>query len=471
MSAASAATRADGVPSISPILNVPRLPRSTTPGAVTSAPKLTHAWTTRPGPAAALSAGDGRPFCSEATNASPASRPASSAATVAVWCCLHATRTGKSIRAGRSSGPIAAGRAVNCSTGPSMRSPSALIAFTTAGSASQTSTSSPSRTSPAATVPPIAPPPITKYLMCHLMCRTLQPGQSEHSGGEHPSRVQGRRLQCWAKVCANLCPTLSQRPPCRCDLLLWGLLVRHRPALTMALSVGCAIVALAGCGSGGGTSSAGGSASSTTSSASAGAPVKGGDLVFANPQDANSLDEANVFDNNSIWIIEQITQPLFIVTANGKGVQPLLASSYTISKDGKTYTIKLRQGVKFSTGAPMTSADVKFTLEQTMAASAGWGYIDAAIKSVDAPDPDTVVLHLKYAWAPMLADLALFANGVVPNNYGGKSHDAFYQAPVGTGPFKWDYWHKGSALKLVKNTDYWEPGKPYLDSVTWTYVP
>ena len=238
----------------------------------------------------------------------------------------------------------------------------------------------------------------------------------------------------------------------------------------MALSIGCAIVALAGCGSGG-TSSAGGSAGTSNNSASAGTPVKGGDLVFANPQDAKSLDEANVFDNNSIWIIEQITQPLFIVTANGKGVQPLLATSYTISKDGKTYTIKLRQGVKFSTGAPMTSADVKFTLEQTMAASAGWGYIDAAIKSVDAPDPDTVVLNLKYAWAPMLADLALFANGIVPNNYGGKSHDAFYQAPVGTGPFKWDYWHKGSALKLVKNTDYWEPGKPYLNSVTWTYVP
>jgi peptide/nickel transport system substrate-binding protein len=81
------------------------------------------------------------------------------------------------------------------------------------------------------------------------------------------------------------------------------------------------------------------------------------------------------------------------------------------------------------------------------------------------------VLNLKYAWAPMLADLALFANGIVPNNYGGKSHDAFYQAPVGTGPFKWDYWHKGSALKLVRNTHYWQKGKPYLDSVTWTDVP
>jgi peptide/nickel transport system substrate-binding protein len=238
--------------------------------------------------------------------------------------------------------------------------------------------------------------------------------------------------------------------------------------LTTALTVGCALVALAGCGSSA-SSSAGGTTSS--SSASAGTPVTGGNLVFANPQDAESLDESTVFDNNSIWIIEQITQPLFTVTSNGKGVMPWLATGYTISKDQKTYTITLRKGVKFSNGTPMTSKDVQFSLEQTMAASQGWGYIDSAIKSVAAPSTDTVVINLKYAWAPLLADLALFANGIVPDNYGGKTAAAFYAAPVGTGPFKFDYWHKGSALKLIKNTSYWQPGKPYLNSVTWTDVP
>jgi peptide/nickel transport system substrate-binding protein len=235
----------------------------------------------------------------------------------------------------------------------------------------------------------------------------------------------------------------------------------------MALTVGCALVALAGCGSSA-SSSAGGSSSS---SASAGAPVEGGNLVFANPQDAQSLDESTVFDNNSIWIMEQITQPLFTVTNSGKGVMPWLATGYTESKNGLTYTISLRKGVKFSNGTLMTSKDVQFSLEQTMAASQGWGYIDSAIKSVGAPSADTVVVNLKYKWAPILADLALFANGVVPDNFGGKTASAFYQAPVGTGPFKFDYWHKGSALKLTKNTDYWQPGKPYLNSITWTDVP
>ncbi len=238
--------------------------------------------------------------------------------------------------------------------------------------------------------------------------------------------------------------------------------MRYRTRLTKALIAGSALAVLAGCGSG--------TPSSSTSHGSSG-PVRGGNLVFNNPQDAQSFDESTVFDNNSIWILEQITQPLYTVTANGKGVMPWLATGYTESSDGKTYTLTLRPGVKFSNGQAMTSADVKFSLEQTMAASAGWGYIDAAIASVDAPTPSTVVLHLKYQWAPLLADLSLFANGIVPNNYGGKTAAQFYAAPIGTGPFKWDYWHKGQAVKLVKNTYYWQKGLPYLNSVTWTDVP
>ncbi len=183
------------------------------------------------------------------------------------------------------------------------------------------------------------------------------------------------------------------------------------------------------------------------------------------------MNKTTVFDNESIWVFEQIYQTLYTVTNNGKGVRPELATGYTVSADKKTYTFKLRPGVKFSTGKAMTSADVKFSIDQARKATKGWAYLDTAIKSVGDPNPSTVVIHLKYPWAPLLADLSLFANGVVPNNYGGQTETQFYNHPVGTGPFKWDYWHKGSALKLVRNTYYWEKGKPYLNSVTWTDVP
>jgi len=237
--------------------------------------------------------------------------------------------------------------------------------------------------------------------------------------------------------------------------------VKHRTTAAITLIAVSALAVLADCGGSG----------STTSAGQSGAPARGGDLVIARTADSQSMNNTTVFDNESIWIFEQVFQTLYTVTPNGKGVQPMLATGYTVSADKKTYTFTLRSGVKFSNGTPMTSADVKFSLDQARAAAKGWGYIDTAVKSVAAPTPSTVVVTLKYPWAPLLADLSLFSNGIVPANYGGESETQFYNAPVGTGPFKWDYWHKGSALKLVRNPNYWQPGKPYLNSVTWTDVP
>ncbi len=232
-------------------------------------------------------------------------------------------------------------------------------------------------------------------------------------------------------------------------------------------------VVAAGCSSGGATStgSSAGVVTGPSAAAGGGKPVEGGNLVIARTQDSQSMNNTTVFDNESIWVFEQIFEPLYTVSNDGKTTRPYLATGYTVSKDKKTYTFTLRKGVKFSTGQPMTSKDVVFSLNQARAAKAGWGYIDTAIKSVTGPTPDTVVINLKFPWAPLLADLSLFANDIIPDNYGGKTEAQFYQAPVGTGPFKWDYWHKGQALKLTKNTNYWQPGKPYLNSVTWTDVP
>ena len=151
------------------------------------------------------------------------------------------------------------------------------------------------------------------------------------------------------------------------------------------------------------------------------------------------MDKENVFDNESIWILEQIMEPLYTVSPDGKGVVPWLAKSYTLSPDKKTYTFHLRPGVKFSNGKPMTSADVKFSIDQTRKAAQGWGYLDAAIKDITTPNPETVVIQTKYPWAPFMADIALFANGIVPNNYVGETaegvlHPPDRHRPVHVGP-------------------------------------
>jgi peptide/nickel transport system substrate-binding protein len=237
---------------------------------------------------------------------------------------------------------------------------------------------------------------------------------------------------------------------------------------TGSRSVLAAVTALAIAGAGCGGSDSGGSGGG--GSTDAGTPQRGGSVVIDRTADSESMDKTTVFDNESIWIFEQIMEPLYTVTKDGKNVEPWLATSYTLSPDKKTYTFKLRPGVKFSNGQTMTSADVKFSIDEARKEDQGWGFLDIAIKDIEAPTPDTVVIHTKYPWSPFLADIALFANGIIPKDYGGETKDQFYTHPIGTGPFMWDHWDKGNELVLKKNPNYWQKGKPYLDSVTWRYV-
>jgi len=99
--------------------------------------------------------------------------------------------------------------------------------------------------------------------------------------------------------------------------------VKHRTTTAITLIAVSALAALAGCGGSSGSSSG-------TAAAASGAPVKGGDLVIARTADSQSMNNTTVFDNESIWIFEKIFQTLYTVTPNGKSVQPMLATGYTV---------------------------------------------------------------------------------------------------------------------------------------------
>ena len=233
----------------------------------------------------------------------------------------------------------------------------------------------------------------------------------------------------------------------------------------VVLLVVCLVALAAGCGGSGGGSSGGGSGGS------AGTPQHGGSITIGWWAEPQSMNKENVFDNQSIWVLEQVMEPLYTVSPDGKSVKPWLAKSVTLSPDKKTYTFHLRPGVEFSNGQKMTSADVKFSIEQTKATgSQGWGYLDSAIKDIKTPDPETVVIDTKYKWAPFMADIALFANGIVPNHYGGETAKQFYTHPIGTGPFMWGHWTHGQEIVLKRNPHYWQKGKPYLDQITFLTV-
>jgi peptide/nickel transport system substrate-binding protein len=193
-----------------------------------------------------------------------------------------------------------------------------------------------------------------------------------------------------------------------------------------------------------------------------------GDLIFVRNQDFATFNP-DLAQNDSLFIQQQVYEPLFMITPDGKDVKPWLAKSAKVSSDKVTWTIKLRTDIKFSNGTPMTSADVKFSLDKATAGN-GWGFLNTAIDKITTPSPDTVVIKTKFPWAPLLSDLACFSNSILPNNYGGKTADEFFKAPIGTGPFVLDHWTPGTEIKLNANKTYWQPGKPYLNSVTWKYV-
>ncbi|MBL8706270.1 MAG: ABC transporter substrate-binding protein [Rhodospirillales bacterium] len=154
--------------------------------------------------------------------------------------------------------------------------------------------------------------------------------------------------------------------------------------------------------------------------------------------------------------------------------QPGLAESWKVSDDGKVYTFNLAKNATWHDGKPFTSADVVFTLEfikQTNPrARANLVHVD----KVEAPDANTVVITLKQPFGPFIGIFEVGSLPMVPKHiYDGidwKTAPA-NNTPIGTGPFMFKEWQKGSFIKLVKNPNYHVKGKPHLDEIYWHVIP
>jgi peptide/nickel transport system substrate-binding protein len=201
----------------------------------------------------------------------------------------------------------------------------------------------------------------------------------------------------------------------------------------------------------------------------AGKPKKGGTLTFARSVAPTQIDPAASIIAGDVYTLDKIFEPLYITSAAGK-LTPWLATGYTVSPDNKTFTFHLRKGVKFNDGSLLTAADVVWSINRARTDKDGpLSFLDFAIKSIKA-DGHNVVFKLGEPWAPFLSDISVFANAILPANYGGKSEKAFFKNPVGTGPWTLSNWTPDSNITLKPNPHYWQPGKPYLDSVAINYV-
>lgn len=219
-----------------------------------------------------------------------------------------------------------------------------------------------------------------------------------------------------------------------------------------ALSAAAALFALGACSSPAVTGSS--SASDTFVVATAGEP-----------------DTLNPVLNYGVDGASLIFDGLVARDASNALIPALAAELPTVSADGRTVTAKLRSGVTFHDGSPLTAADVVFTYQAVLDPK-----VDSTLRSdldmlasVTAPDPTTVVFALKYAYAPFVQRLAL---GIVPAKaLSGQDINkaAFNRAPIGTGPYKVQSWTAGDRLVLAANDAYWG-GKPTNRTVVVAFV-
>src|SRR5262245_46032545 len=151
-----------------------------------------------------------------------------------------------------------------------------------------------------------------------------------------------------------------------------------------------------------------------------------------------------------------------------------LAESWTISPDKRTYTFKLRHGVKFDDGSLMTSKDVKASYDKiNLPAARVVSSRTARYKTVEAgegPTPETVVFRIKYPEVPIPKNLASPWNWIYKADILAKDIHWYEKNVMGTGPFKFVEHVKGSHWAGKKNPNYWDNGKPYLDAYRAVFI-
>ena len=168
-------------------------------------------------------------------------------------------------------------------------------------------------------------------------------------------------------------------------------------------------------------------------------------------------------------------------------IVPSLASSWTVSEDGKTYTFELRRDVRFhdnerfSPTRPMTAADVVFSFQRQLDESHPWYGANEVVpygpifdirdlvETVEALDDHTVVFRLNQPHGSFLSLLAVTAASIVSAEYAAALDDAgdrsdFIAKPIGTGPFRFVHYAPDAATRLTANQDHWR-GRPKLENL------
>ena len=210
---------------------------------------------------------------------------------------------------------------------------------------------------------------------------------------------------------------------------------------------------------------------------------QGGSMIVTYKDDVSTLDPAIGYDWQNWSMIKSLFDGLMDYEPGTTNLRKEIAEDYTISDDGKTFTFKLRKGVKFHNGRELNADDVKYSIERvvnpkTQSPGAGFfgsivGFEDASagkaetLSGITVIDPYTIKFELSRPDATFLHVLALNFAHVVPKEEVEKYGADFGKHPVGSGAFKMTEWTLGQRIVFERFKDYYNPSLPKLDKITF----
>ncbi len=211
--------------------------------------------------------------------------------------------------------------------------------------------------------------------------------------------------------------------------------------------------------------------------ASAQKPKSGGTAILGIEGEPGSLVAFLATDTVAMMAAYNIFNGL-VGLGDNLEIIPDLAEKWTVSPDGTVYSFELVKTAKWHDGRPVTSEDVVFTLTELVGkvhprASSWW----PNVTSVTATGPHGVEIKLRQPFAPFLSMLgSVLSSGtlIVPKHIWEKGDPKANPAnsrPIGSGPFKFVTWEKGSHIELERNPNYFKTGKPYLDRLVFKVAP
>src|SRR5499427_1601216 len=181
-----------------------------------------------------------------------------------------------------------------------------------------------------------------------------------------------------------------------------------------------------------------------------------GEIVAGVSERALTLDPANHYSISATSVLRHIFDPLVDVSNDSK-FSPALAESWR-AVSSTQWRFTLRKGVAFHDGTPFTADSVVYTLKRVRDnTKLIKSFVYQDIESVEKDGDYGVVVTSKRPFGSLPAHLTML--GMLPPS-AGKSEEAFFQKPVGTGPFRFMSWTHGDRVELAANARYWKPGVP-----------